>query len=46
MEILYVVETQFFNGEWGICDFANKTEYCSTNYFVAHKLKRELQIIN
>lgn len=43
MEKLYVVEANFSNGEWGICNFANKMEYCSTNYFAAHKLKRELQ---
>lgn len=42
METLYVVEANFQDGTWGICSFANK-EYCSTNYFTAHRLKRDLQ---
>jgi hypothetical protein len=38
-----VIECRFKkNGEWGICDFGIKSPI-STNYYEAHKIKRDIQ---
>jgi len=42
MNRLWVIECQFSDGEWVICDFAGK-QFAYTNYYEAHKMKREIQ---
>ncbi len=42
MKRLWVIECQFNEGQWGICDFASRP-YVSTNYLTAHIRKRDIQ---
>ena len=42
MSKLWVIECQFDDGQWAICDFAEK-QFAYTNYDNAHRIKREMQ---
>jgi len=42
MKRLWVIECQFGDDEWANCDFAQK-QFAYTNYYDAHKIKREIQ---
>ena len=43
MKRLWVVECQHYDGSWDICDFTDFA-FAFTNYYNAHKVKREIQI--
>lgn len=38
-QYIWVVESQFSDGYWAICDFCD-IEYADTNFYMAHHFKR------
>lgn len=40
---LWIVQAQFNDGTWAICDFG-LGKFASTNFYEAHKIKREQQM--
>lgn len=43
MKRLWVVECQFDDGSWDICDFTEQ-RYSSTRFYFAHLLKRNIWV--
>ncbi len=44
MQRLWVVEYQFEDGSWDICDFTEQ-KYSSTRFYSAHLIKRNLWVV-